>query len=72
MPYDTNADLPPDVRRQLPQAAQDIYRSAFNAAIDNTADDPIEDAYAHNLAWEVVTRAYVKEGDVWIRRGVPG
>jgi cation transport regulator len=72
MRYDTNADLPPDVRRQLPQTAQDIYRSAFNAAIDNAAHNPIEDADAHNLAWEAVARVYVKEGDVWIRRGVPG
>ncbi len=72
MSYVSNADLPTDVRRQLPPEAQDIYRSAFNAAVDNKADDPIEDADAHDLAWEAVMRVYVKEGDEWIRRGVPG
>ncbi|MFT3731931.1 MAG: ChaB family protein [Hyphomicrobium sp.] len=72
MPYSTNADLPASVRRELPEQAQDIYRLAFNSAVTNSADDPIEDADAHNLAWEAVTKAYVKEGDTWIRRGVPG
>lgn len=72
VPYLTNSELPRDVRRQLPMAAQDIYRAAFNAAVDNAAHDPIEDADAHNLAWEAVKRSYVKEGDEWIQRGVPG
>ena len=72
MPYSTNADLPRDVRRELPEAAQDIYRSTFNAAVDNSARNPIEDADAHNLAWEAVRRAYVKEGEQWVKRGVLG
>ena len=70
MPYLTNADLPADVR-QLQLEAQEIYRSVFNAAVDNKADNPIEDADAHNLAWEAVTRVYVKEGGQWVERGVP-
>ncbi len=32
MPYATNADLPPPIRRVLPEHAQDIYREAFNHA----------------------------------------
>jgi cation transport regulator len=70
MPYLTNADLPADVR-QLPLEAQEIYRSVFNAAVDNKADNPIEDADAYNLAWEAVKRVYVKEGGQWVERGVP-
>jgi cation transport regulator len=72
LPYLTNADLPRDVRQQLPVAAQDLYRTAFNAAVDNIAHDPVEDADAHNLAWEAVKRSYVKEGDEWVERGVLG
>ncbi|MBN9246977.1 ChaB family protein [Hyphomicrobium sp.] len=72
MPYLANADLPRSVRRELPEAAQDIYRSTFNAAVDSSVHDPIEDADAHNLAWEAVKRVYVKEGDQWVRRGVLG
>ena len=70
MPYLTNAELPDDVT-QLPLEAQEIYRSVFNAAVDNKADNPIEDADAHNLAWQAVTRVYVKEGGQWVERGVP-
>ena len=72
MPYLTNADLPRNVRQELPEAAQDIYRSTFNAAVDNSAHDPIEDADAHNLAWDAVKRVYVQEGDQWVARGVLG
>lgn len=72
MPYPTNDDLPAELRRQLPPEALDIYRSVFNAAIGNKADDPIEDADAHNLAWEAVKRVYVKEGGEWVARGVLG
>lgn len=72
MRYPTNKNLPDDVRRQLPSAAQDIYRAAFNAAVDNTTYDPIEVADAHNIAWEAVKRAYVQEGDEWVQRGVLG
>jgi cation transport regulator len=32
MPYRTDADLPPAVRRHLPPHAQNIYREAFNSA----------------------------------------
>ncbi len=72
MTYQSNAELPASVRAQLPSDAQDIYRSAFNDAYANKADDPIEKADAHNAAWEAVRRYYVEEGGVWVRRGVPG
>lgn len=71
MPYLSNADLPHAIR-SLPSAAQDIYRTAFNDAYENRADDPIEEADAHNLAWAAVEHAYVKEGGEWVVRGVPG
>ncbi len=72
MTYLSNAELPSAVRAQLPSEALDIYRSAFNAAYANEADNPIETADAHNVAWEAVQRYYVEEGGVWVRRGVPG
>jgi cation transport regulator len=69
--YRSNADLPPSVR-DLPAEAQDIYRRTFNDAYGNRADNPIEEADAHNAAWEAVERAYVKQGGEWVLRGVPG
>ena len=40
MPYASNADLPPSVRRNLPDHAQDIFREAFNHAFAAHAGDP--------------------------------
>jgi len=34
MPYTTNADLPPAVSKHLPEHAQNIFRKAFNRALD--------------------------------------
>ena len=68
MPYPTNADLPPGVRRHLPAHAQDIYRAAFNHAFADHAGDPRQEEAAHRIAWAAVKRIYVKVGDSWIAR----
>lgn len=69
MPYASNMDLPPSVRAHLPAHAQDIFRAAFNAAFAAHADDPDREAIAFRIAWSAVKRAYVKQGEVWVRRG---
>ena len=66
MPYRTNADLPPAVRRHLPPHAQDIYREAFNHAFEAYAGDPRREEAAHRIAWAAVKRSYVKVGDKWL------
>jgi cation transport regulator len=67
MPYSTNAELPPPVRRALPAHAQDIYRAAFNAAWFEHADDPVPDeATPHRIAWAAVKRQYRKAGGQWL------
>jgi cation transport regulator len=33
MLYRTNQDLPAEIRDRLPEAAQDLYRAAFNSTI---------------------------------------
>jgi cation transport regulator len=68
MPYAANADLPPPVRRVLPQHAQEIYRAAFNHAYADHAGDPRQEEAAHRIAWAAVKRTYVKAGDRWIAR----
>jgi cation transport regulator len=70
MPYAVNADLPPSVRRHLPPHAQDIFRSAFNAAWETYGgSEPgrIEEI-AHRVAWAAVKRRYCKVGDSWVPR----
>ena len=68
MPYLTNFDLPPAVRRHLPPHAQDIYRAAFNHAFADHAGDPRQEEAAHRIAWAAVKRGYVKLGESWVAR----
>jgi cation transport regulator len=62
MPYASNADLPPSVRRHLPEHAHAIFREAFNHAFAAHADDPRREEAAHRIAWGAVKRSYVKVG----------
>lgn len=68
MPYADNADLPPSIRHVLPPHAQDIFRSAFNAAWHSYgARDPLHvEEIAHRIAWAAVKRKYRKAGDAWV------
>ena len=70
MPYLTNADLPPSLRRRLPEHAQDIYRSAFNNAWDRYGDSNPErrEEIAHRVAWSAVKKRYRKADGVWLPR----
>ena len=74
MPYDRNADLPRQVRDALPDDAQTIYRSAFNHAWDQYADeedrkgDASREETAHRVAWSAVKQSYTKEGDRWVKK----
>jgi cation transport regulator len=70
MPYAINADLPARLRRTLPDHAQDIYRSAFNAAWESygTHEPPRREEIAHRVAWSAVKRNYVKVGGRWFPR----
>ncbi len=66
MPYRQNSDLPPSVRRHLPEHAQDIYRAAFNHAFEAHSGDPRQEEAAHRIAWAAVKRRYIKQGDEWV------
>jgi cation transport regulator len=47
MMYKTNQDLPSGVRDRLSDSAQDLYRAAFNSAIQWYG----EESKAHKVAW---------------------
>lgn len=68
MPYSTNADLPPSVRRNLPDHAQDIYREVFNHAFADRLGELRQEEAAHRIAWTAVKRSYVKIGGEWVTR----
>jgi cation transport regulator len=69
MPYDSNSDLPGDVKAALPEHAQDIYRKAYNSAWDEYEDpadrrgDESREEAAHRVAWSAVKRGYEKGDD---------
>ncbi|HUZ74590.1 MAG TPA: ChaB family protein [Stellaceae bacterium] len=68
MPYASNDDLPPAMRRRLPPHAQDIFRSAFNHAwASYGAREPWRrEEIAHRVAWAAVKRRYRRSGNVWV------
>ncbi|MBK1702907.1 ChaB family protein [Thiococcus pfennigii] len=74
MPYDTNADLPPSVRDNLPDAAQTIYRKAFNSAWEQYEDpadrrgDASREETAHRVAWSAVKGSYEKRDGHWRKK----
>jgi cation transport regulator len=70
MPYPTNDDLPPGVRRHLPEHAQDIYRQAFNHAWLEYGADPRREEIAHRIAWAAVKKSYRKLGDQWVPKEI--
>lgn len=68
MPYPDNSHLPPSIRRVLPEHAQDIFRSAFNAAWESYGDriGAHREEIAHRVAWAAVKRRYHKVDDHWV------
>lgn len=73
MPYNSNEELPDNVRNNLPEHGQQIYRKAFNSAWDEyknpedrRGDDDREEV-SHKVAWAAVKKEYHKEGDKWVR-----
>jgi cation transport regulator len=68
MPFGTNRDLPPPVRRHLPDHAQSIYRAAFNHAWAAHEYDRGREKAAHRIAWAAVKKAYQKIGSEWVAK----
>jgi cation transport regulator len=50
MSYQTNRDLPQNIRNQLSETAQHFYRVAFNSALQWYG----EETKAHQIAWNAV------------------
>lgn len=73
MPYKTNKDLPDNVKNVLPDHAQDIYREAFNHALEEYQDPKKRrqggnaEEVAFKVAWNAVKNKYHKQGDKWVK-----
>lgn len=69
MPYDKRSELPESVRNVLPSHAQDIYKEAFNNALEQYKDPDKRkeggsaEETAHRVAWDAVKSQYEKGDD---------
>lgn len=69
MPYSSHEDLPENVRKVLPEHAQDIWLKAYNNAYDQYADpdkrrgDADQDEVSAKVAWSAVKQKYEKGSD---------
>lgn len=59
MPYKQIDDLPESVKEHLPKHAQEIFRAAFNSAVEEYS----EEERAFRVAWSAVKRDYEKGDD---------
>lgn len=59
MPYPQIDDLPDSVKQHLPKHAQEIFRAAFNNALEEYDNE--ESAF--RVAWSAVKRDYEKGED---------
>lgn len=64
MTYRSIRQLPRSVKDNLPKRAQEIYKEAFNSAMDQYG----EEETAHKVAWSAVKKKYKKEGDRWVKK----
>ncbi len=74
MPYTQNSQLPDGVKDNLPGAAQDIYREAYNRAWEDYSDpedrrgDASREETAHRVAWAAVKKKYEKKDGRWTKK----
>ena len=59
MPYNDVKDLPESVRNTLPFHAQEIFKEAFNASLDEYKKEET----AFKVAWSAVKNKYHKDKD---------
>lgn len=69
MRYENIEELPIHCRINLPEAAQHVYRDAWNRACDNNADQRV----ARDRAWREVREQFERDEVTgrWMRRATP-
>ena len=71
MPYSKLDELPPAVKKYLPEAAQHIFMAAFNASFAKNHDmDPKDrDKMCFRVAWGAVKKSYKKgKNGLWVKK----
>jgi cation transport regulator len=62
LPYNKITELPKQVKDNVPKHGQEIYKEAFNSAIEQYDGD---EERAHRVAWSAVKEKYKKEDGEW-------
>jgi len=69
--YQSELELPRDVRDVLPNGALEMYRRTYNQTwrVTRASNERDRDLAAHAAAWRRVKKAYMKNGDgEWVSR----
>jgi cation transport regulator len=69
--YASNEDLPIVCQLNLPEAAQHVYRTAFNHAWTHAAEPSTRFRDAQLQAWDEVRKQFTRVGGRWVARDVP-
>ncbi len=65
MPYRSVRELPKSVKDNLPKHGQEIYKEAYNSAIEQYG----EEERAHKVAWSAVKKKYKKnDSGCWVAK----
>jgi len=68
MPYDSKSELPQQIKDNLPDQAQDIWKEAFKSAIKSHSEDDDAEQTASKIAWSAVKQSYHKNEDGnWVK-----
>jgi cation transport regulator len=67
MSYDSVDSLPKGVKTSLPEHAQEIYKSAYNNALEEYENEDNVEQTAHRVAWSAVKQKYEKSNGGWYR-----
>ena len=74
MPYKKKEELPKQVKDNLPQEAQKIFKEAYNNAWDQYKDsgkrrgNESREEAANKVAWAAVKKKFKKQDDDWVKR----
>lgn len=66
MPYASNADLPPAVKKNLPTHAQNIFRAAFNNFMKGRPSG--QEQAGFRVAWAAVKRKFKQVSGKWVAK----
>lgn len=72
MTFKSNNELPERVQNRLPESAQDLFRDAYNKALERFADSKklkygdTREETCYKAAWDAVKEKYVQKSDKWV------